>query len=65
MDNKSFEKEIAELNAEIKNRGAYRDKLLDEKYSASQITPQQYARYSRLKGKLERIEEDIARIEED
>jgi hypothetical protein len=61
--NEAFEKEMADLEAKVKERRIYRDKLLDKAHPPSKTTPQQIARYSRLNGQLEQIEEDIAAIE--
>ena len=63
MDDKAFEKEMAELEAEIKERQAHLDDLRGTP-SPSAMTEQQYARYARSKDKLERIEEDIARMKD-
>ena len=64
MDNEAFEKEIASLEAEIKERQAHLDDLRGTP-SPTAMTPQQYARYARSKDKLERIEEDITAIHGD
>jgi hypothetical protein len=56
---------MAELESKVKERRIYRDKLLDKTHPPSKTTPQEIARYSHLNGELERIEEDIARLEGD
>ena len=64
MDNEAFEKEMAELESEIKERQAHLDNLRGTP-DPSAMTPQQYARYARSKDKLERIEADITAIQGD
>jgi hypothetical protein len=57
----AFEKEIHELEAEVKNLRAERDKCLNERNS-SKITDIQYARYACLADEKERLERDISQI---
>ena len=62
MDYKSFEKEIADLNAEVSDLRIYRDKLLTKSEPVDSVTQSKIARHSRLMGEKERLEQEIAKI---
>ena len=63
MDHRSFEKEIADLNAELSDLRIYRDKLLSKSKSLPNVTQSQLARLSLLVDEKERLEKEIAAIE--
>lgn len=76
MDDESFEKQMAHLEAKVKDRGAYLDNLnLRNKLrqpspsvmtpAPTAMTPTQYALHAGQKAELDQIEENIMRIEGD